>query len=323
MTWPAPGLLLTAGAIVVTAAVAFASSGITIRLKEETALRSATASLGDVAEVSGNDQALVQMLEKTDLGSTPEFGGVRTLNRNQIREHVRAVTGYRIGNEFSGASAVKIRRKGKEVAEEEVAALLIAHLVEHTPWEKSEITITSINNLNGLEIPPGDSALMISPAGTIFGHGNLMAPLDIVHEGNHYRTLWITADVKINARIVSAARKIISGKPVASEDVRLTDAAVTDLRAAYFRQVDIVVGKVARRHFAPGDPLTAQAFVEPFLVNRGDMVRLRLERDGVALTSLVRAEENGRLGQVIRVKNFEFSSVLRARVSGQAQVVLQ
>jgi len=86
------------------------------------------------------------------------------------------------------------------------------------------------------------------------------------------------------------------------------------------RNVDDVTGMAAKRSFSPGDPLTLESLTKPFLVKSGDTVHLRLERNGLVLTSLVRAEQDGQLGQVIRVRNLEFSSVLNAKVTGRAKV---
>ena len=49
-------------------------------------------------------------------------------------------------------------------------------------------------------------------------------------------------------------------------------------------------------------PLTSEAFSDPFLVHHGETVQLRLERNGILLTSSARAEQDGRLGQVIVVR---------------------
>jgi flagellar basal body P-ring formation protein FlgA len=316
-------LLLFIGAVFMLSTVAFSSDTLSIRLKNESAIRSMTIYLGDVADLNGKNQSLVEILGKISLGRTPEFGSVRTLSRNQIDKYVQAETGETVVLNYSGAAAVQVRRKGSDIDEADVVTLLRSHIAETTGWNELEITVTSINNLQGLELPPGDSSVRISPSGTILGHRNLLAPLEILRNGTTFRSLWITADVEITSSILVATGKIVPGKVVAPDDVEVKTMTITDLRGAYARVPGDIVGKVARRNFSSGDPLTTEAFSEPFLINRGDMVSLRLERNGVILTSMVRAEQNGRMGQVIRVRNFEFSSVLDAEVTGHAEVSVQ
>jgi flagella basal body P-ring formation protein FlgA len=100
----------------------------------------------------------------------------------------------------------------------------------------------------------------------------------------------------------------------------------TDLGVAWTRSVREVFGKTARHDFASGAPLSTEAFAETPTVRRGDTVNLRLERDGIVLTSTAKAVDDGRMGDVIRVKSTAFSSgerVLRVRVAGRSAVTVQ
>jgi len=49
---------------------------------------------------------------------------------------------------------------------------------------------------------------------------------------------------------------------------------------------------------------------------------LRLQRNGIVLLSRGRAEQDGKLGQIIRVRNLDFSNVLKAQVTGRSEVML-
>jgi flagella basal body P-ring formation protein FlgA len=120
-----------------------------------------------------------------------------------------------------------------------------------------------------------------------------------------------------------ASQKIPLEKIISADDIVEKVADIPDLRAVYARRPEDILGKASRRNFSPGDPLTSEAFSDPFLVHHGETVRLRLERNGILLTSLARAEQDGRLGQVIVVRNLEFSSTLKAQVTGRAAVRMQ
>ncbi len=297
------------------------AENITVNLKDEAAIQSDTVYLKDVADLRGPDAAQLSSMANLSLGAVPEFGSARILSRHQIGQLMQAAFNPPPGIAFVGAPAVQIRMQGRTIDPGEVVPLIKAHLLQSTPWKESEIQIRSIGNLNGIEVPRG-AELRLSSNDAPGGHRNLLVPIEIVRAGKILRCLWITAAIRIHASILTAAARIPAGKTVAAGDVVEKSVEITDLQASYVRNLDDVLQKVSRRHFSPGDPLTREAFTGPYLVKSGDTVQLRLVRNGIALTSLVRAEQNGSFGQVIKVRNLDFSTLLKAEVTGRAEVRL-
>jgi flagellar basal body P-ring formation protein FlgA len=313
-------ILLVIWMMVPNARIAIGSEAVVIQLKEEAAIQSSGILLTDVAELQGSDQNLIDSLKRIPLGDAPEFGSVHVLTRHQIGELIRAAVGQNPVISITGAAAVQIRLRGKSIEESEIAPLVKAHIANTTSWKESEIQVRSIGNLKGIEMPQG-AQLRLSPNASA-PHRSLLFPIEIFIEGKTLRCIWITAEVGVRAGILTAARNIPAGKAISSEDVLQKTVEITDPYAGYVRNLNDVLQKVSRRNFAPGTPLIREAFTNPFLVKSGDTVQLRLVRNGVSLTSLARAEQNGRLGQVIRVRNLEFSAVLKATVTGRAEVRL-
>jgi flagellar basal body P-ring formation protein FlgA len=299
------------------------NSNLTIELKSDATVQSDIILLKDVAELTGPDSARIRQLGLTQIGSSPAFGSVRTLSRNQIAEAVQNVSGRFPAECFTGAAAVQIKFQGRQVDPNEIIALVQSYLAKSGTWNQAEIHIDSIGNMNGIELPPGKCSLQISSSGLMLGHRNILAPIEIVQNGKTLRSYWVAIGVRIKADIVTAVKKIASGNTITADAVAKTPVEITDLRASYARNPENVIGKIAGKGFLPGDLLTNDAVSEPFLVKHGDAVNLRLQRNGIILNSTVRAQQDGRLGQVIRVRNSDFSSVLKAQVTGPAQVVLQ
>jgi flagellar basal body P-ring formation protein FlgA len=302
--------------------IAPGAEGLVIDLKEEVSIRSAAILLKDVADVNGPDRDVVEKLSKMNLGASPEFGSVKTLSRHQIDETIQAAIGALLDVKYSGSAAVQVRMKGRPVAPSEIGSLLKSYIMKTTSWKDSEIEIRSIANLNGVELPPEGAELRLSQTAAVMGRRNLTALLEIVQAGKTLRCFWIAAEIIVHADAWAAAKKIMPDQIVESGDFVKQSTSIEDLRTTYVRTLDEVVGKIARRSFSPGDLIVREAFTEPFLIKRGETVQLRLQRDGVILTSQARAEENGRLGQMIRVRNLDYSTVLKAQVTGRAQVML-
>jgi flagellar basal body P-ring formation protein FlgA len=315
--------LVAVSATVILIQSASGADGLVVNLKEAALVQSATILLKDVADLRGPDSNQIEKLLQITLGSSPEFGSVKILTRHQIEQCIEAAVGPLRSDAFSGAAAIHVRVKGKAVNPEDIAALLKAYLRKTASWKDSEIEIRSVGNLNGIELPPGNAELRLSSAAPLMSYKSIHAPIEIVLAGKTLRCFWITAAVAVNAEILVAAKRISLGKIVQAGDVEIKAVAIADLRGAYARSFEDVVGKAAGRIYSPGDPVRCESFTVPSLVKSGEIIQLRLEREGIALTSQARAIEDGSLGQVIRVRNVEFSSIVKAQVTGRSQVTLQ
>ena len=311
--------------VVASAAAPFsrAASGFVINLKNEASTGSAIVCLKDIADLSGPDPIQIEKLGRINLINVPAFGDATILGKHQIREMVEKQVGHLPAEAFAGAAAVQIRMQGRQVTEEEIASILKSHLLSTTNWKESELFIRCTGSLKGIEIPPAESELRVSSNSAIIKQKYILAPIEILHAGKSVRNFWINAEISVRTEVLTAAQRIPSGKVITPDDVTLQNVEITDLRGSYFRQPENILGKVSRRVISPGDPLMCESFAEPILVKSGETVRLRLQREGIVLTSLAKAEQDGRLGQMIRVRNIDFSTILRAQVTGKAEVKLQ
>jgi flagellar basal body P-ring formation protein FlgA len=302
--------------------IAHSAESFVVDLKPAASVRSSTILLGDVADLHGPDPDVIERLSKTNLGESPELGSVKTLNRQQINECIQA-TMSQFGNaKLSGAVTVQVRMKGIPVSPGEIAALLKSYITKTTPWKESEIEIGAIGNLSGVEMPPDGAELRFSQTPAVMGQGHIAASLEIAQAGKTIRRFWVNAEIVIHADAWVAASKILPGQIVESGNFAKQSTLIEDLRATYISNLDEVVGKTSRRNFSLGDPIVREAFTDPFLIKKGETIQLRLQRDGMMLTSQARAEEDGKLGQMIRVRNLDFSTVVKAQVTGRSQVML-
>jgi flagella basal body P-ring formation protein FlgA len=245
------------------------------------------------------------------------------LSRNQISALVQAAAGALPADSFAGAASVCIMLQGRQITADEIAPILKSYILEKTFWQESEVVIRSIGNLKGIELPPIDGEFKLSSSGVVIGKRNILAPLVILQGGRSLRSYWITAEIGVHAEVMTAARKIAAGKAASADDIAKTFIEITDLRAVYARNPEDVIGKVSRRALLPGDLLARENFSDPLLVRQGETVRLRLERDGIMLTSLAKAEQDGKIGQFIRIRSADFSTFLKAQVTGRAEVRMQ
>ena len=313
-------LLLAAVALFLSVSVLYGAEGVQILLKEKAHVASEKVLLKDIASFEGTNADLIEKIGNLTVADPLLFGEVKTFSRHQIKKIICRVQGAETEVRMSGPQIVQIRLQGRPARAGEIIPALRSFIVEATQWREQEIEILSIKNLDKIKMPAGESDLRISDKSPVFGRGKILVSFDVVRNGKILTDFWVTAKTRITAAILTAVKRIPYRKTITPDDVVAVTKEIEDLDAAFIRDTGEVIGKVSKRSFSPGDPLTLEFFTEPFLVKRGDTVNLRLERNGLVLTSLARAEQDGRLGQIIRVRNIEFSSVLKAKVTGCDQV---
>jgi len=209
------------------------------------------------------------------------------------------------------------------IAEAEIAAEIKASLEKTENWSGADIRVELAGGMKNAGAVSDDAYFRVSSDGIVIGRKNVLVPVEIIRDGKTLRSFWVSAVVHVRTAAVSTTRKISAGETIAPDDLKQIMVETTNLRMAYVRRPEEVAGKMARRDLAPDTPLTSETFTELPLIKRGDVATLSLERNGIILTSTVLAVDDGRLGQTIRVKNIGFSSVLKAQVTGPAQVTLQ
>jgi flagella basal body P-ring formation protein FlgA len=198
-----------------------------------------------------------------------------------------------------------------------------SHVADVTSWKQSEIEARLIADFSGADLPGSDADFSISSREPIPTFRHVLLPVDVMQNGKTVRTLWVAADIIVHAPVVQAAARLPFGSTIAPADVKETVTEITDARAQYFRSCSEVLGKVMRRTLSPGDPLTRDAVTNPILIRAGEAVRVRLERGPIVMTAMAKAEQDGKLGETIRIRSLEFSKSLKATVVGRGQARIE
>ena len=277
--------------------------------------------LGDLADLPAAVDDKSAGLAGLSLGPSPMPGETRIVTRTEVGRILEAAD--LPGVAVAGAPSVRISRSSRSLTQGEVAQVLKSHIASVTAWEPDEIEVRSIRNLKDVLVPEGNTALRFILKSPPSSFRNLLLPLEVSVDGRSARTVWIMADVRINATVMQAARMLPFGTALTGDDIRPARIEITDPRAACVRKAEAATGKVLRRSIRIGELITEDALSDPLVVRSGDTVRLRLEQQNIRLVILARAEQDGRMGQSIRVRNLEFARVMKALVVGPGEVLIQ
>ena len=111
-----------------------------------------------------------------------------------------------------------------------------------------------------------------------------------------------------------SSQALVSQEIVKANDVRLERREISGLQARPFYRMDDVVGQQVARAIPVNETLTQKRLERPTVMRRGSAVVLVYETGSLRVETQGIAEENGRTGELIQVKNPASGKLLRGRV---------
>lgn len=140
--------------------------------------------------------------------------------------------------------------------------------------------------------------------------------VDVRCDGQPYRFL---LRASVSAILPVAARDIPAGQTITPADIRQQRISIAQPQAIA-RDAANVYGQSSRLALKAGSPFYLQQLEIRPLVTRGMAVDIRAEQDGIAVNMNGIAQEAGRLGEWISVKNTRSGKIIRAQVTASGVV---
>jgi flagellar basal body P-ring formation protein FlgA len=315
---PAAASAVLAVLICLRVAVADPAAGAyTVRLRPQVTVKSTAPMLGDIADLSGDDEGLVGQLARTSLGPITD---IRIFSRAEILSQIRTgVSGIEdvllTGSDFT---RVSVAMRTPEASE--ISAILKTYLTSVTRWRAEEIEIRSIDNLKSIAIPQGDMELRVVSRGSPASYRNALISIEATLDGKFVRTFWVKADVRVRAQVVRVAKPLPYRTVLKADDLLEAVCDIEDPRPAYIRSAAEAVGMTTRRALGQGEFLSLGCVDEASLVRSGETVRLLVRNGILNMTVLARALQSGKLGEPIKVRNIDSERVIMAVVTGRGEV---
>jgi flagella basal body P-ring formation protein FlgA len=120
--------------------------------------------------------------------------------------------------------------------------------------------------------------------------------------------------------VPTLAHPIGHGDVIGARDLTFTRMRADKVRRDVVVDVDQIIGMTPRNTMRSGQPLALSDLEHPIAVARGALVTVVLHEGAMMLSIEGRANEQGSVGDVIRVTNTRSNQVIPARVDGPNQV---
>lgn len=299
--------------------------------------------LGDVARLEGGSDALRQKLARLGLDEFPSHGGDVAISREQVGVRIRLAG---VGTErfqLEGAQAVEVCRgkcveRGAQSAERleeeeeedltekgvETAARQL--LLERLPWKPEDVSIRlhQIGDWPAVEVGEEDRVSLrpeLGAATNLLGKVEVDVALFVNDEPAG--VVPVCFDVRLHQEVAVATRRIERGEALGPDNITRNRRAVNT--GNYLSYAEAVAGKRSRRLILPGQmmmksDIEAATPEHAILVKQQDTVKLVARVGSMRVTATGEALQEGRAGQLIRVRNLDSKKILTGRVVSRGTV---
>jgi flagella basal body P-ring formation protein FlgA len=135
-------------------------------------------------------------------------------------------------------------------------------------------------------------------------------------------SLYISANVAIEAPVVIAIRDLPRGQAIDAKDLKTKVSDTSHLLRGYFESIDEVVGQTLKRTLRRGQVVTPSMLVVRKTIKRGDPVTIIAGSETIQVRMQGKAMKQGNPGELITVMNTQSKRKIEARVVSKGVVMI-
>lgn len=286
--------------------------------------------VGDVAGLEGATQAVRQFAARLDLADVPRSGQTVTVTREQLAYRLRLAGLDAARFRMEGAARASVTAGRCQVTGDEIVAAAKQFLVARLPWYPQDVTVELAQPAQPVvEVAGSRDQVRLDPELPSTGNllGRVAVNVIVTAHGERLRQVPVYFDVKLFQQVAVAVRRIEPGEALGVQNLRFERMAVEGF-AAPLTAADDLTGRRAKRALPAGQVIAAAdaevpAAQAPVLVKARELVRVMTRVGPLTLTVLGEAQQDGREGQIIRVRNTDSGRVVQGRVIAPSLVEVE
>lgn len=277
--------------------------------------------LGDIAQISGDDSVRLAVLKQIRLGSAPVPGSKAILSRDIINSRLLASqvdfgdVEWKMTPDF-----VTIISGGQVISGKTLSEAALTLIRSSLPKEdKAEYSVALLQEVSDIVAPLGiiEYGLLGKPSrlGTL-----QTAYLAVTADGVQFSKIPIKCEVRRFGPVLTTTQVMAARGAISLDSVRQSWLDTSRLPAGYLQDPAQAVGLVISRSLPIGSIIYSSYLEKPVLIKRGSPVLICVNVDGVEAAAPGIAQTDGREGQIISIRNSATGRVISARVLDKERV---
>ncbi len=144
----------------------------------------------------------------------------------------------------------------------------------------------------------------------------------VLYAGTRRFPIWARVRATVTEPRVVATNLIRTGDILKRSDLRLETYQGPVDRDAFLSDLPSAVGMIARRDLPAGSPISDSMIAKPRDVERGDLVSVTVQSGAAVVEAQGLAEQSGRRGDIITVRNPRTGKIFHARIQDKGSVIV-
>ncbi|MDG0817014.1 flagellar basal body P-ring formation chaperone FlgA [Bdellovibrio svalbardensis] len=273
--------------------------------------------LSDIAIVKDGSEELLEQLQGVVIrDDARELLLSQHFEANELLGKIRAAmqdneTLRKLNPSFKIPSNVKVTFAANPISKQEVERKIMNALKARCSECEYRLSIQSVPVPNNRQWELDFTQLTAK--------GGFLLPL---RDSESRNPKWISGTIHVSRLTPVTTRMISQGERVKPEDLRMSMLDVTFAKDAGLRMEDIQ-GQLAARTLPVGSPVWTSDLRREPAAKKGQIVKALVGNQDFEITVNVECQDNGVIGDLVKVKNLDTQKVLSALVTDKGVVKLQ
>lgn len=313
------GLTLLTGLMAAPAA----AQSTAIKLLETVEVRGPNIHLGEIARIDGDDLQLVEALSEVVIGNSPLPSRMRVIETQFIKLRLRQ-NGFNVATlDLCGSPKTNVTRSYIEIGKKEIQEILSDFLYGTALKGNSSARVKTLGVPDRIILPKGQIAYRVIPPKNAHYIGLVPLSIEFSVDGEIQKKVHTNATIEMMVEVVVAKKLLQKHKSITEDDIEVRRMDLADLPGNVITDLDSVLGKRTCRAIGSKTVLRTDLIELPPIIQRGDIVMVVAESNGLRITALGKARRKGRLGERIPVENFDSKKILHAEVVDSRTVKIE
>jgi len=279
--------------------------------------------LGEIAIVQCSNRDLKQRLEEFDVGTALPPGETKEISIHEIRLQLRRLGLPPDSLAVSGPTTVRVTTAHKDISKAIIEHEIADFIHRRFGREGVQFNLEFSSPMETIVLPNVPYQLRVLSSTLGRPRGPVPFFVEVIAGDRLLKRVSVPVNVRVVESVLVAQRALERGRIVAPEDLRLEERETTGLKVKAVCALDEIVGKRASR-FIPAGRIIDTTMIEAVPdIHRGAVVNIIAVRGAVRVSAKGSAQEDGRVGQSITVKNHATGKRLTAEVVDSETVVIR
>jgi flagellar basal body P-ring formation protein FlgA len=287
--------------------------GLEVNFKNEAVVSGSMLTLAEVAVLRPFSKA--EILSGLVLFPSPSHGEQKCFDSSILKAYVLEAVVNKDSIQWSGSDTVCVRREGAVVSQNKIQSVIDARLREilgHLSAEQVVFKVLNMPDLPGFPMGRVEYEVLFSDRDVLKSRQvNVIIKVD----GKVRENLTITGQVQALIPVVVAVEKLKRGTILTPNNIMIKLKNITELKDPCL-DPEAIFGLILKQSVSMNQVISEHDLDMPVLIERRQVVEMFLQKGALQISTKGLASANGKMGDVIMIKNIKSNREVPCRVIG-------